>query len=224
MKKNPLPAALAACLLLSAPGVFAHGLWAESGEGGYKIFFGEAENNLREKKDKLGRFAAIRTWKADGTEGKVEIRDDHLFAAVGTAGLVAANLDSPVREPKAGMGGAAGGSVKSFQYLRFAEDLEAPGKAAAPLFLDILPDGKGSLKFTVTKGGRPLGKAQVEVLAPTGWSRGFESGEDGKVELQAPWPGLYIVKTTWKDKTPGEFKGKKFETASHAVTLSFVKP
>src|SRR5690606_20312534 len=102
MKKNPLPAALAACLLLSAPEVFAHGLWAESGEGGYKIFFGEAGNNLREKKDKLGRFAAIRTWKADGTEGKVEIRDDHLFAAVGTAGLVAANLDSPVREPKAG--------------------------------------------------------------------------------------------------------------------------
>lgn len=111
-----------------------------------------------------------------------------------------------MREPKEGQGGMAA------------------GKAAAPLFLDIVPEGKGSLKFSVTKGGQPYGEARVEVLAPNGWSRGFESGKDGKVEIQAPWPGLYIVKTTWKDQTPGEFKGRKYATASHAATLSFVKP
>ena len=67
-----------------------------------------------------------------------------------------------MREPKEGQGGmAAGGAVKSYQYLRFAEGLEAPGKAAAPLFLDILPEGKGSLKFSVTKGGQPYGEARV---------------------------------------------------------------
>lgn len=224
MKTRTLSAALISSLLLSAPGLFAHGLWVEPGEGGYKIFFGEAENDLREKKDKLGRFAAVRTWTPDGSEGGVEVRDDHLFAAAGAGGLTAANLDSPVRKSKKGMAGAAGGPVKSYQYLRFAVGLEAPGKAAAPIFLDILPDGKGSLKFTVTKGGRPLGDARVEVLAPNGWSRGFMSGRDGKVEIQAPWPGLYIVKTTWKDNSPGEFKGEKYESASHAATLSFVKP
>jgi hypothetical protein len=224
MKKPSLPATVAAALIFSAPGLFAHGLWVEPGQGGYKIFFGEPEHNLREKKDKVGRFATIKTWKADGSEAKVEIKEDHLFAAAGTGGLTAANLGSPVREPKEGMGGAAGGSVKSYQYLRFADGLEAPGKAAEPLFLDILPEGKGSFRFTVTKGGQPLGETQVEVLAPNGWSRSFESGKDGKVEIQAPWPGLYIVKTSWKDKTPGEYQGKIFQTASHAATLSFVKP
>jgi hypothetical protein len=44
------------------------------------------------------------------------------------------------------------------------------------------------------------------------------------VGLLASWPGLYIVKTSWKDKTPGEFKGKKFAFANHAATLSFTKP
>lgn len=203
---------------------FAHGLWVEPGPGGYRIFFGEAEHNLREKKDKLGRFASIKTWEADGSEGRVQVKEDHLFAAAGAGGLLAAHLDSPVREPKEGMGGPAGGPVKSFQYLRFAEGLEAPGKAAAPLFLDILPEGKGNLTFTVTKGGHPHPEARVEVLAPNGWNRTFESGKDGKVAIEAPWPGLYIVKTAWKDKTPGEFEGKKYGTASHTTTLSFVRP
>lgn len=224
MRRFPPPSVFAASLLLSAPGTFAHGLWVEPGQGGYKIFFGEAEHNLREKKDKLGRFATLKTWNADGSEGKVEVKEDHLFAAAGAGGLTAAHLDSPVREPKEGMGGASGGPVKSFQYLRFAAGLDAPGTASAPLFLDILPEGKGSLRFTVTKGGQPQGEARVEVLAPNGWSRGFVSGQDGRLEIAAPWPGLYIVKTTWKDKTPGEFKGKKYASASHATTLSFVRP
>ena len=114
-----------------------------------------------------------------------------------------------MREPKEGHGAMAeGGAVKGYQYLRFAEGLEAAGKASAPLFLDIVPEGKGSLRFAVLKDGKPFEGAQVEVLAPNGWNRGFEAGKDGKVEILAPWPGLYILKASWKDKTPGEFKGK----------------
>jgi hypothetical protein len=223
MKTSPLSASLAAVLFLAAAEIRAHGLWVEPGAGGYRIYFGEPEHNLREKKDKLERFAGIKTWKADGTEGKLEVKEDHLFAAAPAGGFTAANLDSPVRDPKEGYA-ATGGPVKSYQYLRFSESLQAEGKPAAPLFLDIIPEGKGGLKFTVTKGGKPYGEAEVEVLAPNGWNRGFETDKAGKVEIQAPWPGLYVVKANWKDKTPGEFQGKKFASASHTMTLSFVKP
>lgn len=215
---------LGAALLLSAREGAAHGLWIESGQGGYKVYFGEPENNLREKKEKLERFAALKTWKSDGTEAKLELREDHLFAASGPGGFTAANLESPVREPKEGMAAPEGGPVKSYQYLRFADGLEAAGKASPSLFLDIVPEGKGSLRFAVLKDGKPFEEAKVEVLAPNGWNRDFETGKDGKVEILAPWAGLYILKASWKDRTPGEFKGKKYAVANHAVTLSFMKP
>ncbi len=201
---------LGAALLLAAREGAAHGLWIESGQGGYKIFFGEPEHDLREKREKLERFTALKTWKSDGTEARLELREDHLGAASAPGGFTAANLDSPVREPKEGMAATEGGPVKSYQYLRFVDGLEAAGKAYAPLFLDIVPegkpvpgpnveaDGKGSLKFAVLK--------------------------DGKVEILAPWAGLYILKASWKDRTPGEFKGKKYAVANHSATLSFVKP
>lgn len=213
---------LAVCLLPAA--ARAHGLWIESGAGGYKVFFGEPENNLREKKDKLGRFTSLKCWKADGSDAKLEVKEDHLFAAAGAGGFTAANLDSPVREPKEGPGAAAGGPVKGYQYLRFADGLAAAGKPSATLFLDILPAGKGGLKFTVLKGGKPYEEARVEVMAPNGWNRSFEADKAGQVEIQAPWPGLYIVKANWKDATPGEFQGRKYAIASHAATLSFVMP
>lgn len=236
MSRLPLPL-LGAALLLSAGGASAHGLWIEPGQGGYRIFFGEPEHNLREKKGKLERFASLKAWKADGTEAKLEIREDHLFAASGTGGFAAANLDSPVREPKEGAAmPEAGGAVKSYQYLRYLDGLEGAGRAPAPLFLDIVPEGqpvpgpdgeaigKGGLRFQVLKDNKPFEGAKVEVLAPNGWNRGFEAGKDGKVEILAPWPGLYILKASWKDRTPGEFKGRKYAVANHAITLSFVKP
>lgn len=225
MEMRSLNLLLGAALLLSAGESRAHGLWIESGQGGYKVFFGEPENGLREKKDKLERFASLKAWNADGKESKLEVREDHLFAAAGAGGFTAANLDAPVREPKEGPGGMSeGGATKSYQYLRFADGLEAAGKPSSPLFLDIVPEGKGSLRFSVFKEGKPFEAARVDVLAPNGWNREFEAGKDGKVEILAPWPGLYILKASWKDRTPGEFKGKKYVAANHTSTLSFMKP
>lgn len=218
-----IPFMMAGALLLAATGAHAHGLWIEPGQGGYKVFFGEPEHNLREKKDKLGRFASLKAWKADGSEARLEVKEDHLFAAAGAGGIAVANLDAPVREPREGKG-AAGGPVKTYQYLRFLEGADGEGKPSAKLFLDLVPEGKGSYRFTVLKGGAPLPDARVEVLAPNGWGRGFKADKEGKVEIQAPWPGLYILKTSWKDAAPGEFRGKKFGSANHALTASFVKP
>jgi hypothetical protein len=67
-----IPSVTGGALLLAAAGARAHGLWIEPGHGGYKVFFGEPEHNLREKKDKLGRFAAANL-NAPVREPRVEV-------------------------------------------------------------------------------------------------------------------------------------------------------
>lgn len=207
-----LPYALLA-LALSESG--AHGLWIEPAKEGYKVFFGEPDHGIREKKEKLQKFAGLKAWKTDGSETKIELKDDHFLIAGDSAGVVAANLDSPVRERPEG-------NVKSNQYLRFASDIDKPGKPYKHLFLDIVPEG--GMKLKVLKDGKPAADTKLVVLAPNGWSRTFESDKNGGVQIQAPWPGLYLLKATWEDKAPGEFGGKKYGSANHSSTLTFVKP
>lgn len=194
----------------------AHGLWIESSKEGYKVFFGEPDHGIREKKDKLQKFAGLKAWKTDGSETKTELKEDHFLIAGDSAGVVAVNQTSPVRERPEG-------NTKSNQYLRFASDIDKPGKPSKHMFLDIVPEGNG-LRLKVLKDGKPVEETKLVVLAPNGWSKTYEADKIGGVQIQAPWPGLYVVKATWEDKTPGEFGGKKYGAANHSSTLTFVKP
>lgn len=205
-----------AFLALALSEVRAHGLWIEPSKEGYKVFFGEPDHGIREKKDKLQKFAGLKAWKTDGSESKAELKDDHFLIAGDSAGVVAANLDSPVRERPEG-------NTKSIQYLRFAGAWDKPGKPSKHLFLDIVPEGNG-LKLKVLKDGKPVEKTKLVVLAPNGWSKTYEADKGEGVQIEAPWPGLYVVKSVWEDKTPGEFGGKKFASTNHSSTLTFVKP
>ena len=206
-------------LFMGVTAASAHSLWIESGDGGYKVFFGEPDQGGREKKDKFERFTKMKAWKADGSEAPLVLREDHLFAKAERGGITAANLESPVRDSSR----QGPGPVKPYQYLRFVDGLDKPSAPTSELFLDIVPAGGGALAFTVLKNGQPLADASVEVIAPNGWRHPFRADEKGRVQIEAPWPGTYWIKTELRDATPGEFGGKKYEAALHAATVTFVK-
>lgn len=207
-----------AVLTLSADPVCAHALWAEPIEGGYKIYFGEPGKKLREKKEKLADFAALKAWDAQGKEvkAKAKVEEDHLFIPAGPGDLTAAGLDAPLY----GEGEKAG---KPIFYLRHLVDPGKPVKPSKSLFLEILPDAKDSLAFVVLKGGKPFPEAWVEVVSPSGWNRSFQADQTGKVRIEAPWPGLYILESGTLEKTGGKQNGKPYGSTWHAFTLSFMK-
>ena len=45
----------------------------------------------------------------------------------------------------------------------------------------------------------------------------------GKVKLETPWQGQYVLEVIHTDKTPGQFAGKAYESVRHRATYTFVK-
>lgn len=205
-----------ACLPLLAIESRSHALWIEPAEGGYKICYGEAGEGLREKKEKLAELGPVKAADASGKEFKGELKEDHIFVAAGPDGLKATALDAPLYGEVEEMG-------RPFWHARFIADagkkLE-PTKGAA---LEILPDGKDGVSFAVFKGGKPLADGKVTMIAPEGWSKSFKSDAQGKVRIEAPWAGLYVLEVGIEEKAPGKLKDKPYASIYNAFALSFAK-
>lgn len=205
-----------ACLPLLASETRSHALWIEPAEGGYKVCYGEAGEGLREKREKLAELGPIMIADADGKEIKGELKEDHFFVAAGPAGLKVSAKEAPLY----GEGEDAG---RPFWHARFVSDAGKkldPAKGAA---LEILPDGKDGVSFAVIKGGSPLGDEKVTMIAPGGWSKSFKTDAQGKIRIEAPWSGLYVLEVGVEEKSPGKLKDKPYASAYNAFALSFVK-
>jgi hypothetical protein len=106
---------------------------------------------------------------------------------------------------------------------RFMPELRAE---APKLTLDVVPTS-GSGEFQVVFRGAPLPKAEVSLVAQSGWSLQGTADEKGKVTFRLPWKGVYALLVRHKDPTPGKRqlepgKEESFDVASFATTLTFV--
>jgi hypothetical protein len=209
-------AVAAAVLSIACAEVSAHAIWTEPAEGGYKVYYGEPGEGLHENKEKLTGLGAIKIWDAAGNEVKGTLSDDHIFVKAPAGGLRASALEVDLY----GKGEDAG---KPFFYTRFTADA---GKKIAPTpgaALEILPEGKDSVSFLVLKAGKPLAGEGLQMFAPDGWSKTFKTDANGKVRIEAPWAGTYVLEVGLEDKTPGKFKEKTYHSVWHAASLSFIK-
>lgn len=215
-KSKMMGAALAAALSFACTDAGAHAVWSEAVDGGYKIFYGEPGEGIHEDKEKLTSLGAIKIWDASGKEVKGTLADDHVFVKAPAGGLRAAALEVDLY----GKGEDAG---KPFFYSRFASDVGrkiAPTPGAA---VEILPEGKDSVSFLVLKAGKPLAGEGLQMFAPGGWSKSFKTDANGKVRIEAPWAGTYVLEVGFEEKAPGKFKEKPYNSVYHAASLSFVK-
>ena len=204
-----------ACLPLLAVESRAHALWAEPAEGGYKIFFGEPGEGMREKKEEFSKVGPVKVWDAAGKETKGSQGEDHIFVKAVPGGISVSALDGPLH-------GEGGDALRVFFYARSAEAGKkiAPAKAAA---LEILPEGKDSVSFTLFKGGKPFADGKLEMFAPGGWNRVFQADAQGKVKLETPWAGQYVLEASYMDETAGKVGDKPIKGTYHAATFSFLK-
>jgi hypothetical protein len=221
----PMKNAILAILLgLLCSRASAHMNWLAPGEGGFKLFYGDLTEDVVEKgEEKLKRFEAFTGVDSSKKESKAEMREDHLFFAGKAGDFKIDNLNSEVREPKPGSiayDGQVAVPNKSFQYLRYLADPTKKGKPSKGQAIDAVPTGKDR-GFQVLKQGGPAKHMEIQLIAPNGWVRPLYPDKEGLVKAITPWPGLYILKVSWKDRSGGEFNGKKYQLASHTLTLSF---
>lgn len=200
----------------------AHHLWIEADGAGAKIFFGEFGENLREASpgtlDKLEPKARIVTpagerpldvrKTADGfaVPGKLEPADS----------IIAEDTRYPAFER------TRDGSTTRSIYWPAARLVADRSPRTAVLDLDVVPVAGD--RFQVVFKGKPLPKAKVEIITPSGWGREVQTGEDGGFAVALPWRGIYVFEVQHTDRTAGKRANDAYDSASYVTSLTIVQP
>jgi uncharacterized GH25 family protein len=231
MRSSRLHALARACLacapLLFVSGVArAHQLWLERDGAGSKVYFGEFGDNLHEVSpgylDKLTSLSA-RLVSASGDEPLATKKDRDGIAVAGRAvkgqAVVVADLAYPLIESKDGT------KTVRTAWTPAARQVSELAPQAPKLVLDVVPlDANG--KFQVVFRGAPLPRAEVSLVAVSGWSLSGTTDDKGEVSFRLPWKGSYALLVRHKDPKPGTRKNAQgveeaFDAASFATTLTF---
>lgn len=211
-------------LLAMALPASAHYIWIErQGDGRARLFFGEYQDNEREKAgSRLDEIRNPRAWFIDRHGQRHELQ----------AAKLADHFDlGPVSAPAAVLAEDTGNAVKDWThvgfgvvkplfYARYAA--RGPASALEPqLTLDIVP--LNARRLRVMFRGSPLAKAKLTVYAPNGWAQERRTDEAGEANIATPWPGQYVVEVIHLERRPGQFDGRSYENLRHRMTLSVLK-
>lgn len=215
--------AAAAVLVLSMAGTAsAHHLWLEVDGQGTRIYFGEFGENLREASpgslDRLQPQAKVVS--SSGERPLTVEKKANAFAASGKVDAADSIIAEDARYPVF-VRTRDGVTTRSIYWpaARFVPDRTA---RPAVLALDVVPAGGD--KFVVSFKGKPLPKAKVTVITPSGWGREIYTGEDGGFDVALPWRGPYVFEVQHADKTPGKRGDDAYDQANYVTSLTVVQP
>lgn len=205
----------------------AHQVWLEQDGTGARLYFGEFGDNLHEVSpgylDKLARISATAV-SAKGDKPLATKKERDGFAIAGRAGrgesLVVVDAAYPLIESK------DGDKVVRTAWTPAARHVPELAPHVPKLALDVVP-ASASGEFLVVYRGAPLPKAEVSLVAASGWSLSGRTDEAGKIRFRLPWKGTYALLVRHKDPTPGKRKNAQgaeeaYDAASFATTLTFV--
>ncbi|MES2697191.1 MAG: DUF4198 domain-containing protein [Verrucomicrobiota bacterium] len=186
----------------------AHFVWLERTADGPAAFFGEWSDNVRENQDGyLKIITAPRAFAPDGSALAVTPKHDRLVVATAPAGDL--RLTAHYRPEK------------GETFVRYYARHGRTDTSAAKLELEIVPVAKGGNTFSIALKGKPLADTEVTLFSSVGWSRKFKTGADGRVTLETPWAGQYVIEVAHIEKTAGEHDGRAHQQVRHVSTLLF---
>ncbi|KAA9341099.1 DUF4198 domain-containing protein [Larkinella humicola] len=225
------------CLLLFPLLSEAHSYWLElkgSGKVGQPMtvqcYFGELENGLREKADKL---AGIKAFTAsvlmpDGTTEPLTLTPaDNCYQAQftpkqpGTYQVLLVNDTRAVQDlTKHHLG-----IVRPRDYLRaICQVGNGPLSTNPKYYLDVIPHdlpavGKPTV-LLITKDGAAYANAPVKLTTPDGKQTKQTADASGRLTLTPTGAGQYVVDVDFLDKTPGQYEGKDYEAIRNKMALT----
>ncbi|MDA8447617.1 DUF4198 domain-containing protein [Paracidovorax valerianellae] len=222
MSSSFKPITLALLSTLAATAAQAHQVWIETSGNQARVQYGEYADGLLEKSPgALDKFKGVpvleqqRGGEAKRIEGQ-RTATAFTYALPAPADTLFAEAPYPlIDRTKAGLP-----PLLWRPAARWVASLAQPVTATAPL--DVVPTGKAG-ELRVVFNGKPLPKAQVMLVSPSGWAREAATNAEGTVHFDLPWKGQYVAEVKHSDKQPGEHAGDKYGEASYLTTLTFVQ-
>lgn len=202
----------------------AHYIWIERVGSTSRVYFGEIQDGEREKSPgKLDKVKGLRVFTVDKGGQSKEIKNaktaDFFKAETGQTDFVLAqNLDVPVADMKK----YNWGLVKPMYYARHGAGVTTD-PVRPVLALDVVPVAGSENVFQVFFKGAPLKGEKLMIYAPNTWAKEYKTDAEGKVKLEAPWAGQYVLEVIHTDNTAGTFEGKAYESVRHRATYTFIK-
>lgn len=196
----------AALLLATVSGLAqAHYLWIEREGGTAKVYFGEWQAGLREDDGRVMKaIQGITAFDKDKKPLAIERKFDHFLIA------------------KPG-----NGDVRVFDEVMHKSDKvvyeikDGRSETKGVMGFELVPVAPDSNTFTLMLDGKPLPKVEVKVFGPPKWEKAFTSDDSGKLTIETPWAGYYVLRASYDDDSSGEFEGKKFDKIVNVAILSF---
>jgi hypothetical protein len=208
----------------------AHQVWIEQDARGAKLYFGEFGDNLREASpgllDKFGAPVAQKL-TAKGAEPLTPAKAADGFAIPARAArgesITAEDPAYPSFEVK------QGDKVSRGLYVPAARLVADHGRQEPRLTLDLVPTGqggrgKGDVELQAFYKGQPLAKAKVVVVTASGWSRELRTDAAGKLTVNLPWKGTYVLELSHTDTAGGERGTEAWSRASFVTSLTLPQP
>jgi len=90
--------------------------------------------------------------------------------------------------------------------------------------LELVPTTPGGNTFKLVWKGQTVAASQVNVDTSAGWRRTLAPAADGTVQLDTPFPGLYVLEVSAKVNGSVTVGGQTYDDVRHTATLSFEVP
>lgn len=196
---------MAAVLMGASAAAQAHYLWIERDGAAAKVYFGEWAADLRENDN--GPMKAIQGLKAYGDDGTgVEIvrKQDHFL------------LPSPPKGDLRLFDEVMHRSAKVVYDIKYGRS----GTKAVASF-ELVPEAANSNVLMLVLDGKPLPKTEVVLYGPPKWQKHYTTDDAGRITIETPWAGYYLLRAQSDDESGGEFEGKKFDRIINVAILSF---
>ncbi|ADB42740.1 DUF4198 domain-containing protein [Spirosoma linguale] len=217
----------------------AHSYWLElkgSGKVGelmtVQCYFGELENGLREKADKL---AGIKAFTAsvllpDGSTQPLTLAPvENCYQAPFTPGMAGTYQVLLVNDTRAVQDWTSHkmGIVRPREYLRAVCQVGGGSLSAKPVYyLDVTPQTRLAAgqpaTLLVTKDGAAYANAPLKLTTPDGKQTKQTTDANGRLTLTPTGAGQYVVDVDFMDKIPGQYQGKAYQAVRNKTALTMV--
>jgi hypothetical protein len=205
MKRLAKQAVLATTLVAISGLAQAHYLWIERDHGAANVYFGEWQIDLREDDGKVMKaIQGVTAYSADKTPLVMERKFDHWTIAQPGKGDVRV-FDEVMHRGTKVVYDIKGGRKETVGVAGF----------------ELVPIAPDSNTLTLMLDGKPLPKTEVKVYGPPKWEKAFTSDDAGRITIETPWKGFYVIRAAYDDDSSGEFEGAKFDKITNVTILSF---
>lgn len=194
-----------------ATAAMAHYTWIEKGCDGAKLYFGEWHIDLYEKKGgRLDSYSAD-TILPEGVANSKKVNSDHIFVELNHGGDIAWVESIDPRQSRL------------VERTRWNVNMARAGRedTKALMDLDMVPVSPNSNTFVVYYQGEPLPYAEFELFGPPKWLKEYETDENGKVTIETPWQGQYIVELKHVIDEGGVEAGVEYDYKRYVYSLTF---